>query len=74
MSLNEEPFTGSLGGLPDFRVQIAGANDVEKLSTFAGLPGLLACSDRGKSRIVIQCLQIGFFGQDEITVFRCPGN
>ncbi len=52
-ALCHESFAGPLGGLPDSRVGIVGADDVEEFITLAGLSGLLAGADGGKTRIVI---------------------
>ncbi len=67
-------FAGSLGRLPDGRVRIVGADDGEELFTLTGLLGLLARADGGKTRIVIQRLQIRFPERDEKPVLRPFGN
>ena len=46
-------FTGPLFGLPDSRVGIVSANNVEEPVSFTPLTGFLACADGSKTRIVI---------------------
>ena len=51
--LRSKSFASSLGGLPDIRVRIVGADDGQKAVTLAGLPGLLSSDDWSKPRIVM---------------------
>jgi len=52
-AFRSNPLAGSLGGLPDIRVWIVGADYVEESFTLAGLPGFLPSDDRSKPWIVI---------------------